>query len=369
MKCTLTITQNCNLACSYCYITKKDARMPLATAKKIVDFIFNHCPPDEKIDFGFFGGEPLLEFELIQDITGLIKNHPGYSPGFVSFTITTNGTVLNDRIIKFLLDSGTVFCISCDGPPDIQDLNRRSPDGRGSSGTVEENIRRALSFFPLTPVNAVYSPETVGVLPEIVEYLASLGVQRIFLNPDISSPWTQKEAEILPRVFGQLGTMHLDFHLQGKPRYISLIDNKIAVILRGGYQPLEKCRMGDGELAFAPSGNVYPCERLIGSDDGKRHCLGNIDNHVDLKKRCHHIPTEAVNTECLDCELSGYCMNWCGCTNHAMTGKYNMAPPFICAAEKAAIRVALEVIQGAADNHINLSSHLVEAVASDVPII
>jgi uncharacterized protein len=223
---------------------------------------------------------------------------------------------------------------------------------------VEDNIKHALKTFPLIPVNAVYSPETMESLPVVVEYLASLGVQRIFLNPDISAVWTEKQADALPQLFGKIGKMYLDYHLQNEPRYISLIDSKIGVILRGGYQPMEKCRMGDGELAFAPSGNIYPCERLIGSDNENLHCFGNINNKVDLKKRCRHVPTEAVNTECLNCSLNGYCMNWCGCTNYAMAGKYDTVAPFLCASEKAAINVAFDTIRLAADNHINLSHNL-----------
>ena len=369
MKCTLGITQQCNLACDYCYIQKKPVTMQLETARKIADYVFLHSLPDEKIEFGFFGGEPLLEFGLIKDITLIIQNHRLYSPEKVNFTVTTNGTILNEKIIDFLKANNIVLCISCDGPPEVQNVHRRFKTGKGSAALVEDNIKAALKVFPLVPVNSVYSPDTLGFLPDVVEYIASLGVQRIFLNPDISAAWTEKDADALPELFGRIGKMYLSYHLENKPEYISLIDSKIAVILKGGYQPFEKCRMGDGELAFAPSGNIYPCERLIGSDDGRQHCLGNINETTDLKPRCQHIPTDAVNTECLNCSLSAYCMNWCGCTNYAMAGSYNKAAPFLCASEKAAISAALETIRSATDKHINLSHSLHTAPFSDAMCI
>jgi uncharacterized protein len=339
--------------------------MPLATARDIVNYAFLNAPPDEKIEFGFFGGEPLLEVELIQSITKIIRRHKRFSPDRVTLTVTTNGTILTGQIIDFILANNIVLCISCDGPPSVQNTHRHFKNGWGSSGLVEQNIRRALSTFPMLPVNAVYSPETMEALPEVVAYLASLGTERIFINPDISAHWTQKEANALPSLFGRIGEMYLHYHRQKMPKYISLIDSKIAVILRVGYQPMEKCRMGDGELAFAPSGNVYPCERLIGSDNGGQHCLGNIKDGIILKSRCQRIPTEAINTECLQCGLNGYCMNWCGCTNYAMAGSYNKAAPFLCASEKAAINVALDVIRIAGENHINLSHSLIGAPFSN----
>jgi uncharacterized protein len=75
MKYTLLVTERCNLACGYCYINKKQAVMPHSVAKKVIDFIYKFTPSHEKIDIGFFGGEPLLEFALVKKITSFIEDH------------------------------------------------------------------------------------------------------------------------------------------------------------------------------------------------------------------------------------------------------------------------------------------------------
>ena len=116
--------------------------------------------------------------------------------------------------------------------------------------------------------------------------------------------------------------------------------------------------MGTGEFAFTPSGNIYPCERLIGSDDGKTHCIGNINDGFVLKKTCENSSNAAANIECQTCGIKQYCMNWCGCTNYFSTKNYNLVGPFICASEKAAIRSAFQVIKNAADEGLNFSEHL-----------
>lgn len=358
MKCTLAITQKCNLACDYCYIQKKDSIMHLSTAKKIIDFVFENSKKSEKIDIGFFGGEPLLEFDLIKKITTLIQAHKSFDPNLVTISVTTNGTIFSEKIKNFLSENNIVLCVSCDGPPLVQDAFRHFPDGSGSSGIVEKNIIQALKKFPLIPVNAVYSPENLHLLPDVVDYLSSLGVRNIYLNPNISAQWTRKEADMFPHIYSSVGKKYLDFYRQGKPRYISLVDSKITVILRGGYKPLERCKMGNGEIAFAPSGNIYPCERFIGSDNGKAHCLGNIDDVSILGKKCKTISSVAINIECQTCGLRDYCMNWCGCTNHASTGSYNMVAPFICASEKASINVAFNIIQNMEESGHNFSDHL-----------
>jgi uncharacterized protein len=332
--------------------------MPLHSARKILDFIFENFQNNEKIEIGFFGGEPLLQFDLIKEITNMIQTHEFFDPGQVVISLTTNGTIFSKDIADFLVEKDVILNISCDGPSEIQDAFRCFPDGSGSSKIVERNIRRAVKLFPLLPVNSVYSPENLHLLPAVVDYLSSLEVRNIYLNPNISARWTKKDADMLPYIYSVIGKKYMDFYRQGDPRYISLIDSKIAVILRGGYRPMERCRMGKGEFAFAPSGNVYPCERLIGSDNGKTHCLGNINNGFTIGNTCNAASNTASNRECTACGLKEYCMNWCGCTNYYSTGRYDIVSPFICASEKAAINVAFQIIKDIGNGWLDFAHHL-----------
>jgi uncharacterized protein len=346
VKYTLLITQECNLACDYCYVAKKPARMTREVAARIVDFMFEHTPPDEPVYFSFFGGEPLLAFDLVQEFTGLVESHPAFERGRVELAVVTNGTVCSPDIFTFLEAHDITFCLSCDGAPAVQDTSRRYPDGRGSSGAVEHTLREARRRLPAVLVNAVYTPRTVQHLPQTVEYFASLGLDQIYLNPDFSAPWTSDDVHRLEQAYGQVGECYIRYYLEGEPRFISLIDSKIVVILRRGYQPLERCRMGRGEFAFAPNGDIYPCERLVGARARELHCIGNIRTGLELDRmRCRLKPGAAVNSECAECTLKDYCMTWCGCSNYLATGYYNRVSPFMCASEKTAIKVAFDVFE------------------------
>ncbi|NTW62775.1 MAG: 4Fe-4S cluster-binding domain-containing protein [Chlorobiaceae bacterium] len=358
MKYTLAITQQCNLACKYCYITKDQKVMSPEIASCIVDFIFQRTPPEDNIDIGFFGGEPLLEFGLIEKIVAMVTGHQLYDSKRVLFSTVTNGTIFSDELAEKLKKDHITLGISCDGPPRLQDFSRVFPDGTATSAIVEENIRRALRFFPFMPVNAVYRPETLHSLPEVIDYFAGLGVRNIYLNHDISARWSKADVDQLHGIYETIGRKYIDFYRAGEPRHISLIDSKIVVLLRGGYHPMEKCRMGKGEFAFAPSGNVYPCERLIGSDDGEAHCLGNIAMGGEMLAGCRHDAEYAVNEVCRTCGLRDYCMNWCGCTNFFATGDYNTAGPFLCGSEKAAIQTAHGILEQLGREGFAFSDHL-----------
>jgi uncharacterized protein len=346
MKYTLCLTQRCNLQCAYCYVGKRDARMPRDVAARVVDFAYRHTPPDEEIDFGFFGGEPLLEFELIRQVTEDLERHPSHDPRRVRINIATNGTILTEDILEFVRTHRCSLGISCDGPAEVHDAFRRFPGGRSSLPVVAETIRQAVATLPLVLVNAVFHPKTYPLLPRTVEFLASLGAQRIYLNPDYSAEWTPADLAGLQTRLEEVTDWYIGRYLERKPVFISLLDFKIAVILRGGYQVRERCRMGRGEFAFTPEGNIYPCERLIGNGDNGAHCIGHIDSGLRLDKlSCHTAPGKEVNPECATCGLKDYCMNWCGCSNFMSTGLYNRVSPFTCATEKTMIRSAFRAFR------------------------
>lgn len=107
-------------------------------------------------------------------------------------------------------------------------------------------------------VNAVFRPETLRRLPETVDYFSSLGLREIYLNPDFSAAWTRNNAAALPEVYREVGARYIRHHHAGDPHFISFIDSKLMVLLRGGYQPLERCGMGRRELAFTRTAGCTP---------------------------------------------------------------------------------------------------------------
>jgi uncharacterized protein len=320
-----------------------NTRISFDIAKKIIEFMYRNTPTEENIEFGFFGGEPLLEFALIKDITKYIEQHSMFDRERIRLTIVTNGTLYNEEIRDFVTEHDMSFGISCDGPSHVQDVFRRFPNGKKSSAIVEQTIRKAVRSLPCVMVNAVYTPKTVQYLPEVVDYFSDLGFRQIYLNADYSAKWTPEDCSLLDAAYRQVADRYIQFYQNNDPHYISIIDSKITVILRNGYQLMERCRMGRGEYAFIPDGKIYPCERLIGKGDDN-HCIGNIESGInpDLMA-CHTSSKGEINKECQSCGIRDYCMNWCGCSNYLATGYYNRVSPFLCASEKIAIKTAFDV--------------------------
>lgn len=329
--------------------------MPLETAKKIIDFAFEMTPSGEKISIGLFGGEPLLRFDLIQKITNYIRENEPTDKNSISISVTTNGILLNQLILDFFREEGIRLCLSIDGPSHVHDMNRRYKNGRGSFEDVSRILRPVLDQIRNVQVNAVYGPDTIEYLPETTSFFTRMGFPIIHLNPNISADWDRTTTSNIGEKYMQVAEHYIKCYERNREIAVNLIDNKIILLLKDGYEDSDKCGMGESEWGFAPSGNIYPCERFIGEDNDPSFCIGNIHTGIDKITLCNVIENRGnSNEECENCSFQKYCMNWCGCTNQYMTGRTDMASAFQCESEKAMILAAKHVLLTLKNNDLFL---------------
>ena len=356
MKVTLGLTHQCNLACSYCYAgrsTKPD--MSLSTAQKCIDFALETLPAGKHLGLCLFGGEPLLRFDLVREITTYTYQKANEAEKTVQISITTNGTLVTPSVIDFAADQNIHLCFSVDGPPDLHDRKRAYHNGRGSFDNVMRRLELALKRLDTVQVNAVFGPDTIMDLPRCLKFFVDFGIPVIHLNPDITATWPNDLRPKLQDVYNQLAEYYIGCYTQGHEIAINLLDSKMVLFIKGGYDVTDMCAMGDGEWGFAPSGNIYPCERFIGEDENSQYCLGSIHTGLDLERRCAlRLQRGNHNPVCCACNFNKYCMNWCGCTNYFMSGRSDMPAPVLCAMEQATIQAARHVF----DSLVNAGNDL-----------
>ena len=140
------MTQNCNFRCKYCVYSGAENSyqrvhsnkvMNWNTARKAIDFLWEHSIDSKDVNIGFYGGEPLLEFDLIKK--AIEYSRKKFMGKEISFSMTTNGTLLTEEIIRFLSKNKVQLVISLDGAKEINDENRVFKNG---SGTYDRVIRK-----------------------------------------------------------------------------------------------------------------------------------------------------------------------------------------------------------------------------------
>ncbi len=340
MNVTLVLTHDCNLRCHYCYAGKKFRRaMSWDVARRAIDLGLSDGPP--WMDLAFFGGEPLMELPLLQRALVYAREQALPRGTKVRPQVTTNGTMLTDDVARFLAAEGFYVGLSLDGCREAHEATRPLCDGRSSFDAVVAGLDRALERKLRMEVIAVVDPANVRWLARSVAFLADRGVPRIAVNPNFQAEWSADAREELERQYELVAEDYARRHRIGNPSWVNFIDGKIITRLKKGFSCRDKCGFGTREIAVAPSGNLYPCERLVGADTDEAVRMGSVFDGVDRVKQ-ERYRQEVGNTdpECAGCALRPRCMNWCGCTNYSLTGAIHRTGDVVCWHEQTAIRVA-----------------------------
>lgn len=343
---TLVVTHACNLRCSYCYTGRKSWRtMPLTVAERAVARATASLQRGGTLDVGFFGGEPLLETERIEQIIAMTHRHVAGTGINTQFSLTTNGTVTTPSAWSLMLRPEMTLAVSCDGLPEIHDRHRRFPDGGGSAALVYATIRGLVAADKVFAVAMTVRPDTIGRLVEGVRYLQSAGVRRIEPVLDLWTDWPAPAMEQLERAIAELAPLWRD----GLPRFsISWFDETAARL--GGLPVLgeRRCGFGCGHVAVAPSGRLYTCERLIGADapDNPNRLPGRIEEEPDFL-RFTPAPGRAADP-CEGCAIRDYCNTTCRGSNLIRSGHVDRPDRLLCKLNRWCVRETGRVLQEAA---------------------
>lgn len=340
------VTEQCNLRCDYCYISKTPARMSLSTAKKSVDFLLTNAGPrSESVDVCFFGGEPLLEPELIRKTCEYARKVGAGNRIRVGFSITTNGTLLDEKRQRLLLEYDIDTTISLDGTEEIHDRHRKTANGSGSFKLIKPHVRRFLEI-PKTTIRLTVTPETVHKLDSSVSYLLQLGFQKVNVAPVFEADWGEKSLLAYYDAWDRIYSFHDDLINKGSiTQRIGNIDKLHRKLRSPGYKDYG-CGAARNMVAVDTNGYLYPCHRYVGyfrNDQNKQ--LGDVFKGFDLKRRKYYISCnytdnhegcgnglfdsmiDARDSRCSSCSLAWSCGGACMAINEYVNGSPTRPPP------------------------------------------
>lgn len=331
MKISLVVNHNCNLRCSYCYTGRKtDRPMSVEMARKAVDFGLGQVR-GPRVCFSFFGGEPLLESDLIDEVAAFARTEADRREIAIAFQFSTNGSLIDDNTIDLLKKHNFRLQVSYDGCPQAQDATRRFQNGHSSNGLVKAGLKRLLEEKRCEQVVSVVDPKNAQFLPESYAHLCELGVPRWVLSPNYAGNWDQKACDTLETAIAELADCYADGFRRGASMQVENINAKVLTHVQSVYTDRNMCSMGKREMAIAPSGRIYPCDRMVCEDNDLDLCIGHVDDGIDVEKRDSLLAAARMgDDECRSCEDRGRCMHWCGCVNSETTGHPGKVSPVVC---------------------------------------
>lgn len=340
MHVSLVLTHECNLACTYCYTGEKFRRdMDWETAERSMDLAFRETTGDDTVDIGFFGGEPLICYDMLVRCGREARARAEREGRKLRLAVTTNGTLLTAERARELKALDVEVTLSLDGTRDAHEATRPQKGGRSSFDEVVAGARHLLDAGLPLEVIAVVAPGNVQWLGASVQYLVELGARQIILNPCFEQAWTDDELGVWERGMTDAAAIYADCMRSGHPVAMPTFDNKLLAAAKGGLASCDLCSAGQRELAVAPSGNLYPCARMVGEDRDTALVVGHLDGGVDARK-IRGIKRGPSDPACDDCAEKWRCGASCACANLAETGTTHLPGGTQCWYEQASARIA-----------------------------
>jgi MoaA/NifB/PqqE/SkfB family radical SAM enzyme len=274
------LTDRCNFDCAYCYESKGPWRLDPRTLVRAIELFRPYFARDCTISF--YGGEPLLAFDLIQKAVAHIRALPAREGSTIRFSLTTNGSLLSDDILGFLSRHRFLISLSFDGL--AQDISRKP----GSYGLLVSLIPRILADERITlETNSVFSAETIGHLSGSVDLLVRLGVPEVDINFAHKPAWDTAALGRLEEEIGlaaDLLAARFDDPRQVPWGYLRA-DAKRAVRM---------CPAGVDRMAVSAQGTLWGCAVLphfrrdrYGPSGCAAYCFGSVEMFAEDPRRTY----------------------------------------------------------------------------------
>lgn len=322
----LNLTFNCNLNCEYCFIRQKSPRdrMNITTAQKAVDLLIERAVYPV-VNITLIGGEPLLEYKLIKQIVPYAEEAAARRNITVSWSVTTNGTLINERILDFFARHKINMLLSIDGGPETHDRYRKTRSGKGTWHKIVGLIPLIKSYQPWLGVRMTVSTEAVGSMREDFNKLVGIGVNQFIIAP-AQGPvcWSKDQLHQYGINIVKVLQDYIRYRQSGTPIFIEEFEND------ENDQRVWGCRAGKTSLAIAPNGDVSPCSKMLGLTSEKgRHIVGNINAGIDVKLlEPFQNPIASQPENCKKCPAK--CTGGCYAVNYEQTGSHFLSTEENC---------------------------------------
>jgi uncharacterized protein len=317
---SLSIAQKCNMGCTYCYAQQGSfggsaTKMPLDVAIRSIDLLLKDKQPGDRVQLTFLGGEPLLSRKEIIAATEYAARVAAEKMVHINFSVTTNGTLLNENDAAFFEQYGFAVTVSLDGLKEEHDRQRPLKNHKGSYDLIMSNIKPLLKLQKKMQVSARvtvthYNLNIAGALDEFIE----MGFHSVGFSPLLKAPNGLNELskdDLMQLLSGMIecGLRFEEAVLKGKRYPFLNMINAFKEIGKGTHRPYP-CGAGAGYLGVSSEGELFACHRFVNDPAGS---MGTITGGVNEALQQEWLSSRHVHkqTPCSQCWARYLCGGSC----------------------------------------------------------
>ena len=349
----LHVAHDCNLRCKYCFAATGDFCMgerkllPYEVGKAALDWLVEKSGKRVNLEVDFFGGEPLMNFEVIKRLVAYGRSIEQEKNKKFKFTTTTNCVRMNDEIIDFLNREMSNVVISMDGRPEVHDRMRPTANGKGSYELIAP---KAKEFARRRGDGEYYVRGTfTGFNKDFandVLFLADEGFEQLSIEPVVTDTKCEYalHEEDLPQIFSEyerLGQVYMDRRANGKwfNFFHFMVDLEGGPCLR---KRLTGCGAGNEYIAVTPDGDIYPCHQFVGREGYRMGSVldGTFDRDIQATFANNTVLTKE---KCRECWARFYCSGGCAANAQAFNGDISKPYDLECQMERKRLECAMAI--------------------------
>jgi len=348
----LHVAHDCNLRCRYCFAGTGDfglerGMMDEATGRAAIDFLLRSSGARKHLEVDFFGGEPLLNFDVVRRIVAYAEEHAPKWGKLIRFTLTTNATLLDEVTTQYLNDKQIAVVLSLDGRQAVNDRMRPFAGDAGSYTSVSAAILRFVksrggkNYY----VRGTYTAHNLDFATDI-RHLYDLGLRELSVEPVVggageSYQLTRDHLPTLVQEYERLADLYLTKQEEGDP--FNLFHFNMATY--GGPcfgKRVSGCGAGCDYLAVTPLGELYPCHQFVGQKD---FAMGTVFTGVKAPDLAREFSRANLyrKPECMQCFAKFFCSG--GCHAHAYHSNGTILKPdaLHCELQRKRVECALGI--------------------------
>ncbi len=346
----LHVAHTCNLNCDYCFASQGKyhgdrALMSLEVGKRAIDFLIENSGNRKNLEVDFFGGEPLMNWEVCKGIVNYAREIEKQHNKNFRFTLTTNGVLLDDDVIDFANREMHNVVLSLDGRKEVHDRLRKTVNGQGSYDVILPKFKHFIEkrgnrgYY----MRGTFTHNNIDFTNDIL-HMADLGFKELSMEPVVCAPddpyaLTQED---LPVLFDQYEILAKEMLKRSREKNEFTFYHYM-INLSGGpciYKRISGCGSGTEYMAVTPWGELFPCHQFVGDE---KYSMGDIwkgvtNNAVrDEFKLCNAY----ARKECQDCWAKLYCSGGCAANAYHATGSSKGIYEYGCELFKKRIECAI----------------------------
>lgn len=355
----LLVAHTCNLNCSYCFASQGKFRgseglMDFETARRAIDFLVENSGSRRNLEVDFFGGEPLINFEVCKKTVEYARSiEKAHNKNF-RFTLTTNGVNLTDEVIEWANRECYNVVLSLDGRKEVNDRFRVDRAGNGSYDRIVPKFQKFVKErgdkgYYMRGTFSHFNPDFTNDIFHMADDLGftELSMEPVVADPTSPSALTEEDLPLLYDQYEHLAEEMLCREKDGKPItfYHYMIDLEHGPCV---YKRVSGCGSGTEYMAVTAGGDLYPCHQFVNDPQYK---MGNIWDGVDREDIRDQFKECNVYTrpECRKCWARMYCAGGCAANAYHSTGDIHGTYEYGCKLFRKRMECALMLKIGEAE--------------------